>query len=674
MRRALLLFFLLSLPAAAQRRGGACAFGIDAPRVYAALSYSRLFVADFDGDGRADVGAAGTAKFEIRKSLGGGALSEPYSVALRVIDVGDLAGDALPDLLLHGCSIAENRGDGTFAAPRAVAGASGRHLIGDFTGGGKEDLLFLSTVGNTLTLHGREPQFLPEPVQAMALANVNGDAIQDLFLLNAGGRTVSVWRGTASGTFEYVEVFVTDGLATRVVAADLDGDGKTEAIAVMEDHLEVLGRGHRVARTPQWSTGVEAHDFDGNGTADLIVDGVIFVSEGGLLRPATPVINTSLWAPITAGDFTGDGAAELVVPTGSGYAIVPPFARAPLPLPENVQGSGHVIADVNGDALDDFVFSRDRAVHVAMNDGGGGFTLETLPAQYRVPIFGTAQNEIAVIEGNDYPRKVDVFGRVNGVWQRMRTVVDAPEAVSARTADLDGDGVTETIVIENTILSGPIPRFDDYRLKVFSGSTGALLLERDDWSYKVEVETADLNADGVADLVIVDGGKPPTAMRPWAVRDGLVQVLHGVTGGGLGVPVTVAVKVLPRAPRTGDFNGDGRRDLAYLDDWALVAHYGTAGGFTAPQPVTMVGPYASLLDAYDLNGDGMTDLMATGSAELTLAVGSKEGLVDAGLFYRSLGVPMRLRANGPPSRVLLDGTVAEVDSDCRPTHRRAVRH
>lgn len=668
--RVLFLACLLSLPADAQRRGGACAFGIDAPRVYEAAAGARLFVADFDGDGRVDVGAAGL-KFEIRRGLGGGALSEPRTDALRVIDVGDLAGDALPDLLLHGYAIAENRGDGTFAAPRTIAGASGRHVIGDFTGDGKEDLLFLSGVGNTLALHGRAAQFLPEPMQAMAVANVNGDAIDDLLLLSAGGRAVSVWRGTAGGTFEFVEVFVPGGVVTRVVAADLDGDGRTEAVAVTADHLEVLGRGERIMKRV---VSVEAHDFDGDGASDLLVDGAVFLSEEGRLRQATPGIDAVPFTTVTAADFSGDGAAELLVPTGSGYAIVPPFAPAPRPLPANVQGSRHVIADVGGDGLDDFVFGRERAVHVAINDGAGGFVLETLPARYWTPIAGATRDEIAVIDANDFPRRVDVFRRTDGAWQLLRSVVDAPEAVAARTADLDGDGVTETIVIEKNLLSGPVPRPDHYRLKVFSGSTGALLLEREEWHRPIAIETADLNSDGVTDLVIANGGRQPIAMRPWTPRDGFVEVLYGVPGGSLRHPVTVAVKTLPRAPRIGDFNGDGRLDLAYLDDWALVAHYGTAGGFTAGHGVTMTGPYASTLDAADLNGDGRTDLVAGGFAELTLAAGSKDGLVDAGRFHGWFGAPMRLYANRPPSPVFLGGTIAEAGSACRSTQRRAVRH
>jgi hypothetical protein len=182
---------------------------------------------------------------------------------------------------------------------------------------------------------------------------------------------------------------------------------------------------------------------------------------------------------------------------------------------------------------------------------------------------------------------------------------------------------------------------------------------------------ADFNGDGAADLAI---GAPGESLGPGQASAGVVQVLYGsaggltATGGQLwsqdspGVAgVAQARDGFGAALADGDFNGDGRADLAVgvpSEDATAgfvfgtgVVHvlYGSAGGLTAtgsqlwsqdsPGVAGVAEPgdgFGGALAAGDLDGDGDDDLAAGAPQEnqargvLHVLEGSGSGLTAAG--------------------------------------------
>jgi len=130
--------------------------------------------------------------------------------------------------------------------------------------------------------------------------------------------------------------------------------------------------------------------------------------------------------------------------------------------------------------------------------------------------------------------------------------------------------------------------------------------------------TADLNGDGVPDIVATDAGTP-----------GAFHVI-GVTSsaGGLSfaVPAAIASPANISGFGTADFNGDGRADLmggefssSVGPQDLVVIHQGTGSttAFEAPQSIPVFG--RSGQDTYpkpviaDFNGDGKPDIVTDGS-------------------------------------------------------------
>jgi hypothetical protein len=91
---------------------------------------------------------------------------------------------------------------------------------------------------------------------------------------------------------------------------------------------------------------------------------------------------------------------------------------------------------------------------------------------------------------------------------------------------------------------------------------------------------------------------------------------------GLSGPSQFATATCPTEIVAGDFNGDGRPDLAtrsYQTGTLSVFLNDGAGGFAVPVEYTST-PFSFGHSAGDLNGDGLADLVASTAAPMTPAV------------------------------------------------------
>ncbi|MFF4225410.1 FG-GAP-like repeat-containing protein [Streptomyces abikoensis] len=174
------------------------------------------------------------------------------------------------------------------------------------------------------------------PGQTMAsAADYDGDGISDLFSVNSS-RELSVSFGKKGGSFSTPKYMSGDWIYDQMVAADFTGDGVIDLIArdprepknpKDPKNLLFLWKGNKNGvfdRPIQLSDGwnfsqTVAGDFTGDGKADLIIKdstNALFVLEGkgdGKFISARKLGDGWRYSQTVAADFTGDGIADLLV-------------------------------------------------------------------------------------------------------------------------------------------------------------------------------------------------------------------------------------------------------------------------------------------------------------------------------------------------------------------------
>jgi hypothetical protein len=95
----------------------------------------------------------------------------------------------------------------------------------------------------------------------------------------------------------------------------------------------------------------------------------------------------------------------------------------------------------------------------------------------------------------------------------------------------------------------------------------------------------------------------------------------GNGSGGFGPPTDFAVGVQPFSVAVGDFNGDGKQDLAVANsakNESILLGDGT-GNFSAPMTFT-VGLSPRFVAMGDFNGDGQQDLAVANGASANVSI------------------------------------------------------
>jgi hypothetical protein len=590
------------------------------------------------------------------------AQTSPHPVATA-----DLNNDGAADLITANTtsnmvSVFKNLKNGKYStSPTLKTGVAPAALaVADFNGDGKLDLAVANSSDNTVSVFlgkgdttftlASTPAVGTTP-NSIVSADFNGDHKMDLAVENQGSNTVSVLLGNGDGTFQSIADVSTNPGPLMVLTGDLNKDGKAD-LAILDPNqvTPFLGNGDG---TFSAQAGITASpgpvamvlgDFNGDAKLDLALanfDGknlpklLVFSGQGdGSFVLTSTILDTGL-APLAlaAGDVNGDGKLDLV-----SSHIIPPKS--------NNQGN----------------------VSVFLGAGNGSFTLtQTLITEATGGLAVADVNRDGagdVIESYPFSGKLTVFiGQGNGLLLSTgKYNVGGHSAEDIAAADFNEDG------------------FDDLAV-VLGGSTSlAVLLNNGDGTFGPvnnlpiggfggsEV-IADFNKDGHADIAAANG-------------IGGVSVLLGKGNGQFLPPVAystgTAIKVV-----TADLNQDGISDLLvdYFNGTALVALLGKGDGTFGPpissptSPGQPLGPgigdldndgipdavvgynFSDQIDVFHGNGDGTFTLLATyhaGQSNISIQIAdlNNDGKAD-----------VVIGNNGIPSNVLIffgngDGTLS----------------
>lgn len=150
-------------------------------------------------------------------------------------------------------------------------------------------------------------------------------------------------------------------------------------------------------------------------------------------------------------------------------------------------------------------------------------------------------------------------------------------------------------------------------------------------------KAGDFNGDGKIDLVLVNYAADELSVSE--ALTGRVTVLLGRGDGSFAAPSSLELGRRPRSLTVGDLNGDGKLDVAVIDESSrqIFLLQGRGDGSFFPQASFRVGyePVA-ISHPIDLNRDGNLDLMVGVPNGVVLFFGRGDGRFDRGAEYQTL--------------------------------------
>ena len=376
-------------------------------------------------------------------------------------------------------------------------------------------------------------------------------------------------------------------------------------------------------------------------------------------------------------DAGGDDAASLSATTVTNNSTVP--SNASLSFSESVIASGGGVTpsiastDLNNDRLADLVVADNRSglesIHVLLGNGSGGFTPAGTQATSGESTSMTASdfnqdgnNDLAIT--HYYNQNISIFlGNGAGGFLpspssftlRAGSDQDRPRIITS--ADFNRDGKTDLAwTNDKTIVNakGNISiSLNNGTGTPYSGISASYTIRENPY----DLIATDLNGDGILDL---------TAANSPSSGNGSISILLGNGDGSFQSAVDIAVGTRPRYFASGDFNRDGKQDLALSqsgndNNLSILLNNGSGttfsrstipfGNETAPRDVIAADFNAdSNLDlaVTTLQGDGVSVLLGNGNGSFmtrkAFAVGDGPAFATSADFNRD-GLPDLAVAN-----------------------------
>jgi hypothetical protein len=592
-----------------------------------AASPRYLAVGDFNRDGKIDVVTVSSSflsdsgTVSVLLGNGDGTFQAPLNYSLGAapvaVAVADVNGDGKPDFITanrysSSVSVLLGNGNGTFQSPvnYAITNAPEGLAVGDFNGDGKADLAVATNYSkNTVSIllgNGNGTFGAATSINAgiipnsVAVGDFNGDGKLDLVVGNSTSNYVSLLLGNGNSTFRSAVNYSAGNAPGAVTVADFNGDHKLDVVVLNEADSTVsliLGNGngtfkaaktYTCASSPANFGGLVVADVNGDGRSDVITAngqladntiGVLLNTGKGVL--AAPLLYTADLNPVAvaAGDFNGDGKADLVVANLSSSDLSVLFGRGNgtfVATRSYIVGAGGAVTrvaagDFNGDGLSDLAVADELfgKVSIFLNNGDGTFAQATMLNPGLAQIYDV------------------VAGDFNGDG-KLDLAVSSTALGGGKVAVFLGNGngtFKKAIISDAGAASGGI------------GITG--------------LAVGDFNGDGKEDIVGANG------------TSDAIEVLLGNGNGSFGAPNTISFGAGPDAVAVADFNGDGKVDLAVLDhtlqsdgNELVGILLGNGNGTFGTATEYEVGNAPTDVAAADLSNDGHPDLVVTNTGSL----------------------------------------------------------
>jgi hypothetical protein len=514
-------------------------------------------------------------------------------------------------------------------------------------------------------------------------------------------------------TFAAAKSFSTGSYPDSVTAADINGDGLKDLIVANNHSVSVLlnttvpgSSAPGFAAQQTFAAGndigsVTVADLNGDGRQDLIVNNPLSNTVSVLMNESLPgagVLKFTAPQTISAGvepgpaivaDMNGDGRVDLIVPDINVNSVsvllnttIAGATQAAFALPQTfAAGAGPVrvtASDLNGDGQMDLIATNngDGTVSVLMNATAPGASQLKFASRQTFAVgphpFGVTAADLngdgradLVVANNNSQGSISVLlnetspGATVPLFAPQQTFAAGSNCDSVTAVDLNGDGKLDILASNfNNPAAMVLVNATKPGATTVSFVPAPSLTEGGDSECAT---AADLNGDGASDLITAD------------LYSGTVSVLFNTTALPQSTtveydqPATFATGAAPSAVQAVDINGDGLKDLVVANAQSMsvsVLLNTTAPGATLPsfanQQTFAVGNLPNSVIAADVNGDGRMDLITTNLESDTVSV-----LLNAivpGATAASFEVQQTFAVGAKPE----PAAIADIDGDGRP--------
>ena len=300
------------------------------------------------------------------------------------------------------------------------------------------------------------------------------------------------------------------------------------------------------------------------------------------------------------------------------------------------------VADFNRDGKLDLAVVNPGAATVCILLGNGDGTFQ-MPVHYAVEEGPFAQLVVGDFNGdgsldlavaNYATNNVSVLlGNSDGTFRSAVNYKVGTNPSAIATADVNGDGNLD-LVVTNQNCKERGANASGYRcvpgtISLMLGNGNGTFQDHKDFAAGVDlngIAVGDFNGDGKLDLAVT-GGNAGDAQAP------AVSILLGNGDGTFQSPIGYGLDTNPNGIAVADFNGDGILDLAVVDNIGLVSVLlGKSDGTFQRRRDYIIGSFPEgNIGVGDFNGDGKLDLAIaeSGANSIILMLGKGDGTFQA---------------------------------------------
>ena len=615
-------------------------------RVPAGISPNLIVVGDWNMDGKQDLAVlnASSRNLTIYAGNGDGTFQPGTPIAFSAnpvfLAVADFNGDGKPDLAvnMNGIQILLGRGDGTFQFTSPVSLVSvgpSRIVAGDFNGDGKADLAFNGGTSGQLGIalgigdgtFGPVSYIASEFPSLITVGDFNNDGKLDLALESLGtdNSSTEMLLGNGDGTFQ--EAILVGGSFYATTTADVFGDGKLDLVGAEgygltvspNRQLFVIGlNSDLTSRAGSFSIGAVASavvvgDFNGDGKTDAIAantdaSGTVSVLLGGALPDLTVSITQTngltqgqvgyyRLTVTNAGNAPSSGVVTLTDHSDEGTT------------PTSISGIGWSCT------LSTLASTCSRSDPLA---AGASYPPVYLTVTVGANVNGFVSNSAEVSVGSE--NNVVGYGLSTA---RIRFPTNVTLTATPNPSAL-GQAATLTALVTNG--TGIVTFYDGITiLGVSAISSGRAVL------------TTSLLPSGAHSLTARYGGDSSYGI---ATSPPLLQTVNASAANGLTSAHSFTIGVPATALAAADFNRDGKLDLLTTNTYDASVLLGNGDGtFQSARTYGGQGTLGvDLATVGDFNGDGKPDLAIaydSGTNSLAILLGNGDGTFQSPVFVSS---------------------------------------